>query len=156
MSEDLLLQNIIKTFGEDDKEGITISWGNWGQTQQMRNCIPTPGIGLRKRLARKGRSLGIRIGREHEAYTSCTCHACHGKNEYCETRTFIKNGIEQTRHIHGLLRCQNEGCSKRWNRDNNAALNIREISLATLRGDARPSHFTSGHTFTGQLNPDHD
>ena len=149
-SEDKLLKTIVSTFRRSDKDGITIAWGNWSQPQQMKNCVSTPNIGLRRRLSRKGKELGLKIGREYEAFSSCTCHDCHGKTGYCKKRRYIgKDGIRQTRFIHGLLRCQNEACSRRWNRNVLGSLNILEIAMATLQGHERPSHFTLGHALEG-------
>jgi hypothetical protein len=149
-SEDRLLNKIAKTFKTTEKHEVTIAWGNWSQHQQMRNCIPTPGIGLRKRLARKGKALGVWIGRVHEAYSSCTCHDCHSRTGYFKTRTFIKNEKSHTRDIHGLLRCQNESCSRLWNRDVLGSTNIQEIASAVLRSEPRPIHFTAGHSAHAQ------
>ena len=142
-SEDMLLNKIVKTFRTPSTSEITIAWGNWSQKQHLRNFIPTPGIGLRRHLARNGRALGVRIGRVHEAYTSCTCHDCHAKTGYFKKRSFIKDGTRRAVDIHGLLRCQNESCSRLWNRDVLGSRNIREIAIAVLNGDPRPVHFTN-------------
>ena len=144
-SEDRLINRIVDKFQQKGKKAITIAWGNWGQRQQMKNCVSTPGVGLRKVLVRKGRTHGIKIGRENESCTSCTCHDCHGRTGYCKKRRFMKNGIRHTRYIHGLLRCQNESCSIRWNRNVLGATNILEVALATLQGFGRPAHFQIGH-----------
>jgi hypothetical protein len=146
-SEDKLLHQIVKTFKQPDQEKVTIAWGNWGRREQQRGCIPTPGVGLRCRLARKGKALGLYIARVHEAYTSCTCHACHGRTGYFKNRSYTdKDGNIQTRHVHGLLRCQNKRCSKLWNRDVLGSTNIHEIATAVLEGRDRPLHFTAlGH-----------
>lgn len=150
-SEDRLLNKIIKTFSTADKDAITLAWGNWNTAHHMRNFIPTPGIGLRRELCRKGKSRGLLIGRAHEAYTSCTCNSCHSRTEYFKTRTYTKNGEQRTVDVHGLLRCQNERCSKLWNRDVLGSLNIREVSLAVLEGRPRPVHFTIAHPAHAQL-----
>ena len=57
----------------------------------------------------------------------------------------MKNNIRHTRYIHGLLRCQNERCGKRWNRNVLGATNILEVAHATLRNLGRPAHFQVGH-----------
>ena len=144
-SEDKLLNKIVKTFGTSPTSEITIAWGDWSQTQQLRNFVSTPGIGLRMRLARKGRARRVRIGLVREAYSSCTCGDCRARTKYWKTRSFIKNGTTRTVNIHGLLRCQNESCSKLWNRDVLGSQNIGEIARAVLSGDPRPIHFTIAH-----------
>ena len=158
-SEDRLIRRIANTFKQPGKSGIVIAWGNWGQNPNMKNCIPTPGIGLRKTVARKGKVLNIKVGREWEAYTSCTCHDCHGSTKYCKKRVFFKENIRHERDVHGLLRCQNERCGRRWNRNVLGATNILEIALATLQGLDRPAHFQVGHALEGGVGvepPEHD
>jgi len=140
-SEDQLLRRIQSTFCRSGESPIVIAWGDWSRAQNFRCGPSTPGIGIRKRLSRKGRAFGIYIGLVHEAYSSYTCHTCHDKTDYFKTRTYTKGGVRQTRDVHGLLRCQNETCSKLWNRDLNGSSNIREIGLAALRSLPRPSHF---------------
>ena len=142
-SEDRLINRIVDTYHQPQKDAITIAWGNWSQPQSMKNLVSTPGVGLRKTLVRKGRIHNIKIARENESYTSCTCNNCHANTAYCKKRSFIKNGKNQTRWIHSLLRCQNESCGRRWNRNVLGATNILEVALATLQGLERPAHFKS-------------
>lgn len=144
-SEDRLLQQVVKTFGSQEQAGITVAWGNWSLRENMRHFIPTPGVGLRQRLRRKGKVLGIRIGLVHEAFTSSVCSDCHARTEYWKQRTFKRGSRRCTMTVHGLLRCQNERCSKLWNRDVLGSRNIREVAMAVLEDRVRPAHFTIAH-----------
>jgi hypothetical protein len=144
-SQDKLLNNIIKTFSTPNKDGITIAWGNWNTPVHMKNFVPTPNIGLRRELCKKGRQYRLYIGRVPEAYTSCTCNTCHSKTGYFKERTYIKKGVQKTVDVHGLLRCQNERCSRLWNRDVLGSLNIRDVAVAVLQRKPRPVHFTIAH-----------
>jgi len=155
-SEDRLLQKVANTFKDPNKPlGVTIAWGNWGRNPQMRNCFPTPGVGLRCRIAKKGKNLGIWVGLEKEQYSSCTCHTCHARTDYWKHRTYIKDAKVHTRAVHGLLRCQNETCSRLWNRNVNGALNILEIARATLNAEERPPHFTIAHAAHAAVHQGH-
>jgi hypothetical protein len=144
-SEDRFINKIMKIFSTEEKPRVTIAWGDWSHPQHMRNFAPVPGVGFRKRILKKGRARGLYGGLVHESYTSCTCHDCHGRTGYFKTRSYIKNDVIRTVNVHGLLRCQNEKCSKLWNRNVLGSTNIREVALAVLRGEPRPVQFTIAH-----------
>ena len=147
-SEDRLLQHIVKTFSPLGQP-IAIMWGNWSMAKHLKNFIPTPGAGLRKRLMRRGSHLGIKIYRVVERNTSKVCHDCGiGHTEYVKKRTYKKvdkiTGDTQahTKWVHGLLRCNNnESCGRLWNRDSNGYLNILEIAESILEGRGIPDKF---------------
>ena len=116
ISEQKLMSNIKKTF-ETDKP-LTLVYGNWSCKKQLRNFAPTPGIGLRRKLAKK---FNVYILDEY--CTSCKCAECHQETDYTKTREYEKDGEKKTVNVHSLLRCQNEECSKLWNRDVSATVN---------------------------------
>ncbi len=149
-SEDKLLNKIFKTFQDKSSKPLAIMWGNWGAHKHLKNFIPTPGVGLRKRLMRRGAARGLKIYLVNERNTSKRCYTCGtGENEYIKTRTYSQfnkktNEVKtKTIPVHGLLRCNNnETCGRLWNRDVNAYLNILEIAESILCGNGIPQKFT--------------
>ena len=49
VSIDSLTYRIRKTYEEPGKK-IVVFYGNWCQTKQMKNFMPTPGIGLKRKI----------------------------------------------------------------------------------------------------------
>ena len=45
--------------------------------------------------------------------------------------------------IHSILNCQN--CKRTWNRDVVGGINIFDIYVAHMHGEARPERFTRGY-----------
>ena len=134
ISEEKLITNIKKTF-ETDKP-LTLVYGNWSCRKQLRNFAPTPGIGLRRKLART-----FNVYLLDEYCTSCKCAECHKETDYTKPREYEKNGEKKTVNVHSLLRCQNEECSKLWNRDVNATVNQYHLTMRILNNENRPKAF---------------
>jgi len=129
---DKLFDQIRNTFGKDDKT-IVIFWGNWGQRpNSLRNGPPTPGIGLR-RLIHRRLSNDTRNGTTHfgfsvtvcEMKTSSICNACGGDVAHAVSPQGAK--------LYRVLRCQNNGCSRAWNRDDLGSRNILLQGLHLLQ-----------------------
>lgn len=137
-SESKLLNEMKNKYKEDNKETV-ILFGNWDQPKQMRNFVPTPGIRLKRLLARIFKIIMI-----DEYKTSKLCHSC--KNE---TETFLKiknpNKKKAKKNpelkFHGLLRCKNANCCKIWNRDYNGSLNILEKGTTFIKEGKYPKDF---------------
>lgn len=132
ISEEKLINNIKNKF-ETDKP-VTLIYGNWSCKKQLRGFAPTPGIGLRRKLARK-----FNVYLLDEFRTSCKCSSCHQDTENTEPREYTKNNEKITTKIHSLLRCQNENCGKLWNRDVNATVNQYHLTQCILNGIERPT-----------------
>src|SRR5207253_1029260 len=66
-SVDRFVNRIGETFGQD----TVIAYGNWSRTTQMRGCMPSLGIGLRRIIHRKYKTVTV-----NEAYTSRRCSVC--------------------------------------------------------------------------------
>ena len=72
-------------------------------------------------------------------------HVAHGhvkrKNGqlFCTGRNPSGNVI--VRKIHGLYQCSKEGCYTRWDRNKNAAINIRNVFLSICRTRFPPLQF---------------
>ncbi len=121
---------------------------------------PAPQRRLRRRLAltRKGAQLLM----VEEPYTSQRCHSCRGQLEEVLTRLKqrkrkpkrlreaaapdVRLSGNRRRDVVGVRRCQTCrgpcGEPKYWHRDANAARNILEAGLASLRGECRPAYLT--------------
>ncbi len=132
-SEDKLLNEIEKTFREKTENGesykeIVIAYGDWNQKRHLRNFVPTKGIGLKRKIAKR-----FKIINTEEYMTSQTCHHCHHEKR---AKKFIKrkNKNNQEYLIRGVLRCQNENCGIFWDRDINGALNILQNLTYQLNG----------------------
>jgi hypothetical protein len=137
-SEAKLIKNFKKKFGDFSKTIIAI--GDYGQKHHMPHIEPTKGIGFRRMFRRQG----YRVYLINEFRTSKRCHWCD--NGETEKFMSVKNSDGKEVLINGLLRCQNDNCTKGhytriFNRDLNGALNILEIANAIIKGKPRPKKF---------------
>jgi hypothetical protein len=91
-------------------------YGNWGRRPNLKNSSPTPGIGLKRKIARRFKVLEV-----CERLTSKTCPCCLTKT------------LEPYNKVHQLLRCKNVECSSRWwSRDVAGSMNILYKTLRTV------------------------
>jgi len=140
---DNLVNEIRTKFGKD----CVLAVGRWGSgNNHLPGRDPTPNIGLRNFL-KKHFELHV----VPEMYTTRTCSRCKGhtappdyempsrKPKYNKPEYWREQGIKYV-EVHGLRRCQNESCGTHWNRDYNAAKNIRENFLHLVEhGTTHPS-----------------
>jgi len=133
-SESILINKMKRTFGKK----IVLGYGSFNQTQQMKNCMPTPTKGM-KRLLSKHFKLYI----VDEFRTSKICSFClEGETCYYKQRENprpYKCGIV---NVHGLLTC--EKCSKSshshlTNRDYNGSRNILYLMKEWIYNRKRPA-----------------
>jgi len=109
-SEDKFIQRIEDTYGKD----LIIGYGDWSENKQMKNVMPSKGIGLRRIINKKYYTPLI-----NEFRTSKLCSKCH-------------NELKNYNKLHRVLICQNNKCNSSEsknqiifiNRDINASLNI--------------------------------
>jgi len=150
-SEDNMVNNVTNKFGK----GSLYAFGDYGQ-YNMKYQDPTKGKGFRNLFVR--RKLNIALVDEYN--TSCKCSTCGSKLEKFHKR--ISGRPERIRYlwnqdtkqeivikakkikeelVHGLLRCTNtckfdnksgQICSRIWNRDTNAARNIKTKAFHVL------------------------
>jgi len=95
------------------------------------------------------RERGYQIYLVDEYKTSKVCHDCGGETEKFQKRKNPKPWKEESRMVHGLLRCKTFPSSKLWNRDTNGALNILRLMKCRMAGEERPleyRHIQSGLT----------
>ena len=91
----------------------------------------------------------IRITPEHRTSMLCSCchtkmaHVVHGiawrRNGQPHRVRSRPDGALVRREIHGLYQCSH--CYTRWNRDKNAAVNIRDVFLAIAATRLPPLRF---------------
>lgn len=129
-SLDNFLQRIRTTFGDN----IVIGYGNWSRNTQMKYCMPTKGVGLRRAIHKKYDTVTV-----NEAYTSQKCCGCHEQLSHYRTK-------EDNKEIFRLLVCPM--CVSSPNkqpvyrtRDVNSAVNIRMLTRCWLDTQTRPVAF---------------
>jgi len=131
-SIDKFINLIKKTYGDD----AIIAYGNWSRETQMKNFMPTIGIGLRRLINKKLTTIKV-----DEYKTSVTCFKCHNI-----LQNFIGEIKNKKKKIHRLLVCYGgESSPNKINsyvaRDFNAAVNIRNIAIDMINGKPRPAAF---------------
>ena len=119
----------------ESTKDILIGWGNWGKfPNKLKGCAPTPGVGIRKRMASFFKTVTV-----NEFLTSQTCPCCHG--ERCLKKQKIGNRSVEKHH---LLRCTNDECQSRWwNRNVVGGFNILKRALEAPE-EKTPSNETTG------------
>lgn len=127
-SESDLVRNIKQTFGRS----ITLAYGDWNNSKQMKGCIPSPCSGIRNMLKKHFDVVDV-----HEFRTTKTCSKCLEGEMTPVRKRVIRRGhanrnkeyANVPRDVRGLRRCNNEECAVLFNRDYNAAMNIRKNLL---------------------------
>jgi len=105
--------------------------------------FPGPVKELRRRLEQHTRVVVL-----DEHYTSQRCSKCAFTEKYEESRDKLEPGrsrVDGRRQLHGVRWCPHQDCRTTWNRDVNAARNMRQVFLHMLRhGHRRPAAFRHG------------
>ena len=153
-SVDQFISKIGKKFGSN----CIISYGDYSESTQMKNFVPTMGKGLRKLIHRKYHTFTT-----CEAYTSRKCSSCY-KNVVnykfkCQESTKIKfdsnNKLiypkrkckyKEGDSVRGLLVCSECVSSNNKkiifrNRDANGAINIKNLAKIYMWSKIRPKEF---------------
>lgn len=136
-SEDRFFDRVKKTFGDV----AIVLYGDWGRNPNIRNQPPSPGVGLRRRMAQR-----FRVYLTRESYTSSHCPACESGGLIHPRQRRVLNkrtGVTMLRPVHHLLRCPNNGCKCRtWQRDVLGALNILKNGTSALTTGAWMPQFS--------------
>jgi hypothetical protein len=140
-SEDKFLQRIKDTYGDN----LLLCYGDWSEEQSMKFIMPTKGIGLRRLISKKFKTVLI-----DEFKTSKLCSKCFKE---------LKHHTKENKKIHRLLKCIN--CNKSdssesetftfINRDINACVNILNISKSWINKKIRPEVFKRNQTNTNLI-----
>lgn len=121
-SESKLVNNIKRIYGTNNKE-ILLVYGDWSRRSQMRGCISTPCIGLKRTLAKY-----FKIKNIDEFRTSCLDNNTFEENV---NAVIIKN--ERNRKLHSVLVSKikttenGKDLLRFQNRNRNSVLNMRNI-----------------------------
>ncbi len=108
----------------------------------MKFKEPTKGKGFRKLF----RKHGFEVFLVDEFKTSCMCYACADEDARCEKFLMVDNKSPRSKKerpqilCHGLLKCKT--CSRVWNRDTNASLNIGRAAQQMLETQERPRYLS--------------
>lgn len=130
-SEQRWADRVKKTFSSS----AIIAYGAATGFHALPGSAPTPTEGLRKRL----RIAGLRVIRTPEAYSSKLCCRCHKELTKCYVvRYKVDRDGHMYRHTYSprdLRYCQSceDQLERFWNRDLNAAINIRNNLLYRLK-----------------------
>jgi hypothetical protein len=141
-SEDRFAQRVVDTFGPD----AVIAYGSAKGFHALAGLEASPTVGLRRRLEAKRRYLeAVRIGlptltivTTPEYYTSKTCARCDKRSLGPSSEHTRLNRSRVEVSLRGIRRCHNAECGGPdnhrllWNRDHNAAINIRRNLLHRL------------------------
>lgn len=110
------MKRIVENITNESVRKIVLFYGTWGQTPNLKNSSPTPGVGLKRKLSKLYELVDI-----GEYMTSQTCPCCRQRN--LEHPKFEEKEFKGSKHQ--LLRCQNADCDcKWWSRDNLGSFNI--------------------------------
>ena len=111
-----------------------VGYGDYSNQDGTIRGTPKSGV---KRLKRALRSYGVTVVMVDEFRTSKTCSACH-----CTVENVSYRGVR----CHEVVRCQNtvQPCRIYWQRDFNAARNIRSCFMNKLNNEPRPLAMTRG------------
>jgi hypothetical protein len=129
-SEAKLLTNIEKTFGKSDD--IVLAYGDWQEKKQMKHFMSTPGIGLRRKIAKNFLTITV-----NEYKTSKVCCKCHGEIEKMVIRGKSRFRLLKCKEC---VSCKSEK-SVLFTRDLNSALNIGYIFRQWLEKGERPEEY---------------
>lgn len=136
-SEEKLLNEIEnKYLTKDDKthgKKILIAHGDYSRTSQMKGCIPTPNIGIKKLLASRFDIIEI-----NEFNTSKLYNKTFNELENVKIKRH-----KHLKHLHEILTPKEEQDKRIYvNRDVNACKNILLLAKTYLMNQTRPEQFT--------------
>ena len=158
-SEDKFVQKVIDSFAAPPAAiaaappaRLIIAYGDGSGFHALRNSPPSPTTGLQKRFLARAHQ-GVVVIDTPEYCSSKMCSRCGGevvedptrKRKLAKSRRYKKNGkLVEFVPVWGIRRCNSAICGGhcRWNRDHNAAINIRANLLHYLETGAWPPHAT--------------
>ena len=110
-----------------------IGWGDWSQQDGFLKGTPKAPV---KKVRRAFKKMGFTIVELDEFRTSKCCSSCG------HVATNVEYGNV---HCHQVVRCGNSECDVVWQRDCNAARNLRAVLLSLLHGWPRPVALQRGN-----------
>lgn len=146
-SEQRMINNFKKKFGDPKKDNVIIGMGDWLEGGSHRKFKePTKGKGFRDLFRRHG----FKVYLVDEFKTSVQCFHCKAEDAKCEKFLYRKDPntskAESERHyrlVHGLLMCKTS-CNRPCivNRDFQGSSNIQYIAEEAIRGRPRPEYLS--------------
>jgi len=162
-SEDKFVQKVLKTFAPPPPSPVVVTpgaaatsttstaaqpprlivaYGNGSGFHALRGSPPSPTTGLRKRFRAKAHQ-GLVVIDTPEYGTSKMCSYCKGElmeDPHRKRKRERKDGKKDLVSVWGIRRCNSANCGglRRWNRDHNAAINIRANLLHYLESGTWP------------------
>jgi len=139
------VQKVVDTFGAD----AVLAYGNGTGFHALPGIESTPTTGLKRRLAQR-----LEVHTVPEYKTSCTCSYCLGHVKGDRNRNKLitdrRTGLPKRVPVRGIRRCNSVQCGghKLWNRDHNAAINIRRNLLHKIQHGQWYPPFTRAATAT--------
>jgi len=127
-SEDRFVHRVRQAFPGDV---AAMFYGAWGAQPNLKHQPPSPGIGLRRRLA-----AHFPVYVTPEPNTSSVCPHCKvaGTLTHAVRERRTEQGAVEPRELHHLLRCSRPRCrAGHWHRDVLGMLNILEQGWTVLR-----------------------
>jgi hypothetical protein len=127
-----LVKAVKKVVGNRPPEEILVGFGDWSQQDGFIRGQEKAPV---KKIRRMMRERGIKVISIDEHRTSKCCSRCHEG----EMENVSYGEGEAKKRCHQVVRCRNsELCGMVWQRDVNAARNIRSVMLNMIRGEERP------------------
>jgi len=119
---------------------VCIAYGDWSNQAGIKGHPSAPVKGFARALRRRATVVPM-----DEYKTSKLCSLCHHTLEKARLIATNDNGEYELRKNRNVLRCPNSACRANfWNRDVNAARNIRALLAARLMGLGRIAAFARG------------
>ncbi len=141
-SEMKITNQILDKYQEDKNEVVNIMIGDWSPSEQMKNFISTPNVGLYKNIMKRG---NIKFYKVHEAYTSKIDHKSH---QILENKKVEINGKIVTLHSVLVRKYVTETGREReeyLNRDYGGVNGIKKVAKRYLTDRGRPEEYTKQH-----------
>jgi hypothetical protein len=148
MKKQKMLARVSRKLVPDAK--TVLAWGD-GDFAHTRRGLATSVSGTIAHFIKERHKDKLRITPEHRTSMLCSCcemkmkHVVHGfvmrQNGQRYRVRREPDGAFIRREIHGLYQCSLEGCYTRWDRDKNAAINIRNVFLSICTTRFPPLHF---------------
>lgn len=135
-----LLNRIEAIFGP--RETLTIIYGDWSVGQSLRNCKPTPQIGLKREIHKRFRMYNI-----DEFRTSMLSY----KNASKCTNLIVPDKTGQLRSLHAVLTYPMDNRISCVNRNYNAVNNMKLLTESFLVNEPRPERYRRGFKLDTQL-----
>ena len=142
-SEDRFINRMRSLFGENP----LVAYGDWNRKTQMRNFVPTKGVGMRRLISKHFQTFMVNEFRTSKLCCNCSKELSNyrvnhrGRNTKlyrCLVCEECKRSESKTRRINYT---PNQNKRVFLTRDLNSALNIRNLAVEWIQNQSRPTPF---------------